>query len=154
MPIDCFFFLHVNRPCVQIRFGDTEGLFYFPEVVICVVYLQGFHIQFRCHQEIISCVFQILINLCLIDFNYRLFVFSMFIYTDTFQIHAFIISPFVQGEAVLHLSENGEKAIQMNIYLNGFSFTLHYADSNSSFLIISSIRFSSIPATSAIWAVV
>ena len=47
-----------------------------------------------------------------------------------------------------------EKAIQMNIYLNGFSFTLHYADSNSSFLIISSIRFSSIPATSAIWAIV
>lgn len=37
MPIDCFFFLHINRPCVQIRFGDTEGLFYFPEVVICVI---------------------------------------------------------------------------------------------------------------------
>ena len=33
MPIDCFFFLHINRPCVQIRFGDTEGLFYFPEIV-------------------------------------------------------------------------------------------------------------------------
>ena len=32
-----FLFLHINRPCVQIRFGDTEGLFYFPEVVICVI---------------------------------------------------------------------------------------------------------------------
>ena len=35
----------------------------------------------------------------------------------------------------------------MNIHLNDFSFTQHYAGSNSSFLIISSIRFSSIPAT-------
>ena len=79
MPIDCFFFLHINRPCIQIRFGDTEGLFYFPEVVICMVYLQWFHIQFRCHQKIVSCVFQILVNLCLVDFNYRLSAFSILI---------------------------------------------------------------------------
>ena len=79
MPVDCFFFFLINRSCIQIRFCDAERLFYFPEVVICAVYLQGFHIQFRCHQEIISCIFQILINLCLVDFNCRLLDFSIFI---------------------------------------------------------------------------
>ena len=79
MSIDCFFFLYINRPGVQIRFGDTEGLFYFPEVVICVIYLQGVHVQFWCHQEIISCIFQIFFNLCLVDFNDWLSVFSVFI---------------------------------------------------------------------------
>ena len=24
MPIDCFFFLHINRPCIQIGFSDKS----------------------------------------------------------------------------------------------------------------------------------
>ena len=82
MSVDCFFFLYINRPCIQIRFGYAEGFFYFPEVVISVVYLQGVHIQLWCYQKIITCIFQIIIDFCLVDFNPWLDVFSIFICAD------------------------------------------------------------------------
>jgi len=68
-----FFFLSVNRPCIQVGVHDFEGFFYTPEIRIGIIDILVIHPGFGCYKEVIAGKFQVSVNDFFIDFYKRFF---------------------------------------------------------------------------------